>query len=265
MGFLLSKLLPIAVYPLGLALLLQIAGLVLGRRLGGPWLSAGGLALLWLAAMPLTARQLTRALEEQAARLSPDVLPQADAVLVLGGGLRPALPPRRDVEVSEAGDRLLTGVSLVRRGLAPLLVVSGGRVGFTSGDAAPAEADSAARLARQLGLPPARILRSPSPRNTAEEAAAIDRLARSRGWHSILLVTSASHMPRSLATFQRRTALRITPVPCDFQFPARQLYGRPTAGSLLLDLLPSAEALDLTTRMLKEHVGRLVYRARGWL
>lgn len=265
MGFLLSKLLPIAVYPLGFSLLLLIAGLVRGRRRGGRWLTASGLSLLWLAAMPLTARQLSRALEEQAASLSPDPLPPADAVLVLGGGLRPPLPPRRDVEVGEAGDRLLTGVSLVRRGLAPLLVVSGGRVGFTSGDPAPAEADSAARLAGQLGIPAARILRSVSPRNTAEEAAAIDRLARNRGWRSILLVTSASHMPRSLATFRRRTALQVIPVPCDYQFPSRQLYGTPTAGSVLLDLLPSAEALDLTTRMLKEHVGRLAYRARGWL
>ncbi len=264
MEFLLSKLLPIAVYPLGLALLLQIAGLAAGRRRAGRWLCGSGLVLLWVAAMPLTARQLIRDLEDQASRLTPDPLPRADAVLVLGGGLRPALPPRRGVEVNEAGDRLLTGVALVRRGLAPVLVVSGGRVGFNAGDAAPSEAATAARLAAELGVPAARIVRSDSPRNTGEEAEAVDRLARARGWHSLLLVTSASHLPRSLATFRRRTRLRITPVATDFLLPSRQAYGTPTAASVALDLLPSATALELTTQMLKEHLGRLAYRWRGW-
>ena len=266
MEFLLSKLLPVALYPLGLALLLQIAGLAAGRRhrRRGAWLSGAGLALLWVAAMPHTARQLVRQLEDQASGLTPDPLPRADAVLVLGGGLRPALPPRRGVEVNEAGDRLLTGVALVRRGLAPVLVVSGGRVGFNAGDPAPSEADTAARLAGELGVPAERIVRSGDPRNTGEEAEAIDRLARARGWRSLLLVTSASHLPRSLATFQRRTRLRITPVATDFLLPAREAYGTPTMASVTIDLLPSASALELTTQMLKEHLGGLVYRWRGW-
>ena len=106
MGFLLSKLLPLALYPLGLGLLLQLAG---------------QLGLVWLFAMPLTSRQLVWGLEEQAAALTPAVIPKADAILVLGGGLRPALAPRRGVEVGEGGDRLLTGVRLLRQGKAPLL------------------------------------------------------------------------------------------------------------------------------------------------
>ena len=85
---LLSKLLPLAVYPLGLALLLQLAGLLGRRRRWGPWLAGGGVALLWLAATPLASRELIWGLEEQAARLTPSPLLRADAVLVLGGGLR---------------------------------------------------------------------------------------------------------------------------------------------------------------------------------
>ena len=49
MGFLLSKLLPPLLMPLGLALVLQVLGLLGHRRRWGPWLSWGGLALLWLA------------------------------------------------------------------------------------------------------------------------------------------------------------------------------------------------------------------------
>jgi uncharacterized SAM-binding protein YcdF (DUF218 family) len=265
MGFLLSKLLPQLVYPLGASLTLFALGLLGRRRRWGPLLSVAGLLLLWLASMPLLNRQLVRSLEDRATALMPRPLPEADAVLVLGGGLVPPLPPRRRVEVSDAADRLLTGVDLIQQGKARWLVVSGGRVSFSGDDPIPPEASYAATLATELGVPPERIVRSESPRNTAEEALAIGAIARERGWRSLLLVTSATHLPRATATFRRRTDLQIVPVACDFQLPDRRHSGRPTAESLLLDLLPSAEALTSTTRSLKELLGLGVYRLRGWL
>jgi uncharacterized SAM-binding protein YcdF (DUF218 family) len=263
MGFLLSKLLPLALYPLGLALLLQLAAQAArGWRWSG-WLSAAGIALLWVFAMPITSRQLIWGLEEQAAALTPTQIPQADAVVVLGGGLKPALPPRRSVEVAEAGDRLLTAVRLLRQGRAPLLLTNGGQVSFTEGDPALPEALSARDLAVELGVPAGQILLNPGARTTAEEAEAIDGLARQRRWTRVLLVTSASHMPRSLATFRRQTKLNVIPVACDYQLPSRAGYGRPTIANTLLDLIPEAGALADSTRMLKEHLGLLVYRIRG--
>ena len=88
MGFLLSKLLPLFVYPLGLGLLLQLAGLgtaARGRKRLGLGLSGAGLGLVWLFAMPFTSRQLIWGLEERAAALTPAEIPTADAVVVLGG------------------------------------------------------------------------------------------------------------------------------------------------------------------------------------
>jgi uncharacterized SAM-binding protein YcdF (DUF218 family) len=264
MGFLLSKLLPPLLMPLGLALLLQVGGLLGRRRRWGPWLSWGGLALLWLASMPLVSRQLIRGLEEQAARISPAVLPRADVVLVLGGGLSPALPPRRGVEVGEAGDRLLTGVELMRQGKAPWLLLSGGKVSFNADDPAPPEARSAAALAGRLGVPTQRIVLSEAARNTAEEAQALQEMAERRGWRRVLLVTSATHLPRSLATFRRLTDLTIIPVACDFQLPARGSMGRPTLAGALMDLQPSASALAGTSQALRELMGLAAYRLRGW-
>ena len=59
MGFLLSKLLPLLVYPLGLGLLLQLAGLGSGRKAKlSRALGASGVAVIWLFAMPVTSRQL---------------------------------------------------------------------------------------------------------------------------------------------------------------------------------------------------------------
>jgi uncharacterized SAM-binding protein YcdF (DUF218 family) len=247
-----------------LALLLQLAGLLAHRRRWGPWLSVVGITMLWLGSMPLTSRQLAWRLEERAARMTPAVLPRADVVLVLGGGLVPALPPRRRGEVNGAGDRLLTGVDLMRQDLAPWLLVSGGRVTFTDDDPAPTEARSAAELARSLGVPPERILLSEQARNTAEEALALDSMARVRGWRSVLLVTSATHLPRSVATFRRLTGLTIIPVACDYQLASREAIGNLTPSSALIDLLPNAEALALTSMAMKESLGPWAYRMRGW-
>ena len=225
-----------------MGLLLQLAG---ARKRSG-WLSGGGIALIWLFAMPLTSRQLIWGLEERSAALTPKAIPQADAVVVLGGGLRPKLPPRRAVEVAEGGDRLLTGLRLMRQSKAPLLVTSGARVSFTAADPAPPEAIRARDLAIELGLKPSQILLNPGSRTTAEEAQAIGELGQRRGWKRVLLVTSAFHMPRSLATFQRRSGLTVIP------------------GSFDKDLLPDAEFLYLSSVALKEHVGLLAYRLKGW-
>ena len=264
MGFLLSKLLPPLLMPLGLALLLQLAGLVGRGRRWGAWLSLGGVAVLWLASTPLLGRPVIRALEERGARLTPSPLPKADAVVVLGGGLRPALPPRRRVEVNEAGDRLLTGVELIREGKADRLVLSGGRVTFRRDDPAPAEARSAATLARWLGGPASTILLSEAARNTAEEAAAVQELANRQGWRSVLLVTTASHLPRATATFRARTDLTIVPVACDFLLEDPDRTGRGTPASLVFEIVPDARMLLATSTALREVLGMLVYRLRGW-
>ena len=267
MGFLLSKLLPLFVYPLGLGLLLQLVGLGAAARRRPRWglgLSGAGIGLIWLFAMPLTSRQLIWGLEEQAAALTPREIPEADAVVVLGGGLRPALAPRQGVEVAEGGDRLLTGLRLMRDNKAPLLITSGGQGSFTTGDPAPPEAESARLLAIELGLPANRILSNPGSRTTAEEARDIGEMARERGWTRVLLVTSAFHMPRSLATFQQRSGLQVIPVACDYQLPSRRRYGGPTAGSVILGMAPDAQALHLSSLALKEHLGLMLYKLRGW-
>ncbi len=264
MDFLLAKLLPTFFYPLSVALLLQGAALMGRQRRWSPWVSGTALLLLWVTSMPWVSRSLERQMEQRALALVPHVIPRADAVLVLGGGVLAPLPPRRGVEISDAGDRLLTGVQLIREGKAPWLLVSGGVVSLRGQDPAPPEAQSAATLARWMGVDADRILLSDQARNTAEEARALRAIAASRNWHSVLLVTSARHLPRSVATFRHLTDLNIVPVACDFQVVDQGRGGHATAASLLDDVLPSAGALANTSTNLRELMGLAVYRLRGW-
>ncbi len=264
MAFLLSKLLTQLVYPLSLGLLLGVAGLLGSRRRWGGPLGGCGLALLWISAMPFTARELVWGLEARSAALTPSPLPSGDAIVVLGGGLRAALPPRAGVEVNEAGDRLLSGIRLLRARQAPLLVLSGGRVSFRGGDPAPPEAVSARDLAMELGIPANQLLVSDQARTTAEEARELRLIGKARGWSTVLLVTSALHMPRALASFRRQSGLKVIPVPCDYLLPARDQLGSPSPGSVLLSLWPDAGSLLLTSQAIKEHLGLIAYRLRGW-
>ncbi len=97
--------------------------------------------------------------------------------------------------------------------------------------------------------------------NTAEEAVAIRRLlGASNNFEAssprILLVTSAFHMRRAQRLFERQ-GLEVEAFPVDFQ--ARGAW----AGPLWRDptqWLPTAGALDGSSRALHELLGRLIYR-----
>jgi uncharacterized SAM-binding protein YcdF (DUF218 family) len=93
---------------------------------------------------------------------------------------------------------------------------------------------------------------------------AVSRVAGQRRWRSVLLVTSATHLPRALATFRRLAEVTVIPVACDFQLPDQGQRGQLTAASLIEDLLPDAEDLHNSTVALKEHLGLLIYRLQGW-
>jgi uncharacterized SAM-binding protein YcdF (DUF218 family) len=78
---------------------------------------------------------------------------------------------------------------------------------------------------------------------------------------SYLLVTSARHMPRSMAIF-RKLGLSVIAAPTDFQVT----HVDENAGFLgfVLELLPGVDGLEQTTNALKEWIGFVTYRLRGW-
>ena len=113
--FLFSKLLPLLLMPLGIALLLLIWGAARGSR----WPGISALAVLWMFATPLIQEALWRGLEwPHQRRTAAMVLQQArPAAVVLGTGRHPAPGPARASEWLDA-DRLralrLTPISTSR-------------------------------------------------------------------------------------------------------------------------------------------------------
>jgi uncharacterized SAM-binding protein YcdF (DUF218 family) len=118
-----------------------------------------------------------------------------------------------------------------------------------------------------LGVPAEAVLTEPHSHNTYENAVETVSLLRERGFEHIILVTSATHMPRSYAIFRQFEDLRVTPAPTDFQVIDSdwRYYTRLNVGVQLMNLLPQADSILATTIVLKEYIGIVVYHLRGWL
>jgi uncharacterized SAM-binding protein YcdF (DUF218 family) len=190
-------------------------------------------------------------------------LPTADAIVILGGATRSAFPPRPTVDLNEQGDRVFYGAQLYREGKAPLVIASGGRIQWRGGG--PSESADMAQILEVLGVPSTAILQDPTSLNTYQNAINVQQILQERGLDRILLVTSAMHMPRSLRIFQH-LGIDAIPAPTDFLVTQQELK-EPNKSwqAMLLGLLPDSERLDETTRALKEYLGTIVYRLRGWL
>lgn len=259
----LSKLLPLFIYPLGLACVLLILALVLIWR-RPRWAAgaiAGALTLLLLGSNTWVSDRLVRSLEWQYQPLDP--VPEAEAIVVLGGATRPPVAPRPWVEISEAGDRVLYSAWLYNQGKAPVMIMSGGRIDWKEGG--PPESSDMAILAEVMGVPKDAILQDPTSLNTYQNAVNVKQILQNRDIDEILLVTSAMHMPRSLMIF-KKLGINAIPTPTDYQITTQwQQVGSTTREARLLSLLPDAEKLYYLSRAMKEYIGIVIYRLRGWL
>jgi uncharacterized SAM-binding protein YcdF (DUF218 family) len=254
----LSKLLAWLVIPFSLAGLLLMMVLVAGglrplARVG----VALALALLWGGGCRWTSENLVRSLEGYSRPPAPGI--EAEAIVVLGGGLLSALPPRRAVELSDAGDRVLEAARLWREGRAPRVVTTGGR--FDASERPRTQASETAELLGFLGVPSEAIVEERRSRNTRENAVEARAVLEPLGVRRILLVTSALHMQRAAALF-RAQGFEVIPAPTDY---VAVDTGERSWQLQILALLPDADSLSLTTRALREWLGLAVAYAFGWI
>jgi uncharacterized SAM-binding protein YcdF (DUF218 family) len=258
MTLFLGKLGTALVLPLSAALALMalaLLALALGRRLACGLALAAAIATLWASSTPVVADRLVAPLERAHAAPPLASLAPADAILLLGGAIKPALPPREFPELVEASDRVLHAARLFRAGKAPFVLVSGGRLPWHT--AGPDEAETLGELLLFFGVPREAIVSESESANTRENCLHSKPLLEARGARDVLLVTSALHMRRALATCAT-AGLAVRAAPTDFQVAD----GQPRSA---LDFLPDAESLMLTHLALRERLGFQVYRLRGWI
>lgn len=217
--FLASKLLSFAIEPLFWLLLLLAASVVTGWRhpAWGRRLAAGSLLLLALSLWTPVPLSLLAQLESRHARVPADAdLRPFVGVVVLGGALsRSSLWEAHDQPaLNEHAERMTTAVMLSRRFPHLKLLFTGG-IASVAGDGLT-EVARARRFFDDMGVSPAQVVYEDRSRNTYENAvfsAAVPGVRKTDRW---LLLTSASHMPRSMGVFVK-AGWNVTPYPVDYR------------------------------------------------
>jgi uncharacterized SAM-binding protein YcdF (DUF218 family) len=264
MFYFLSKLIPLFLYPVGMATLLLVAALVLRRH--ARWRTGcivAALLVLWLGGNRFVAMISAGALESQYPTLPAGTT--AELIVVLGGATREKSVPRPTHEVNEAGDRLIYAARLWKEGGAPRILVSGGGALYL-GPTIESEAVAMADTLVAMGVAQDAILLEDESLNTLENARFTREILASEGITSpVILVTSAMHMPRSAAIFDK-LGIPFVPAPTDFLVTEADwaFYTQPTLEVQAFNLVPSADDLRLTSLAMREWIGLVVYRLRGW-
>jgi len=250
------------VSPLGIVLGLASLGMAIRRIRAWAW-SASLLFLVlfsneYLAHLVLQPLELEAKATHASRKAEWSLLQkQPTTIVILGGGMSAALPPLREFpELHEASDRVWQGARLFHQGIAPRILVSGGKAPGLQSTAIKTEAESMQTFLLDLGVPNKAILLEPESRTTRENAErTLEILQPALGsegsdWKRIALVTSASHMERSIRNYES-VGFEVLPYPTDFQsgIDDKPLYRL---------LLPNAEALQQNQVTFKEWLAKWI-------
>ena len=260
MFFYLAKVLWFLLQPSTLIALLIAYGSILiwtgWARWGRRFVTLGAILLLVAGLSPL-GNALILPLENRFPRTNLDQPPPPVGFIVLGGAEdRLVGRARKAPTLNEAGERIVETVMLARK-------FPEAKIAFTGGDAgilypSDAEATGAASMLTDMGVAQDRLILEAGARDTYENAvylkAELDRLGLlgpSKRW---VLITSAYHMPRAIASF-RQAGLDVEAWPVDYRTRGRADLTRPFD-----KVSEGLRRVDVATR---EWVGLLAYRLAG--
>lgn len=210
-------------------------------------LVALALSLLWLLSTPFFAEALLHGLEGEP-YVTDTRRPQADAIVVLGGGTYFHAPEYGGDTVNEYTlERLRFAAKLQRETGRPLLVTGGKPLGNSLSEAAQMK-----QVLEQEFNVPVRWTEGDSD-NTSENARFSRELLKQDGIARIYLVTHAWQMPRAVMSFQR-AGFEVVPAPTAYTTRYR---------TDLLSFLPNAKALHDSRIFLHELIGMLWYQLKS--
>jgi uncharacterized SAM-binding protein YcdF (DUF218 family) len=140
---------------------------------------------------------------------------RADVIVVLGARVWPSGRPSDALT-----RRTLHAVKLYQEGLAAMIVCSGGL-----GTHPPTEAQAAARLAMDQGVPSEAIVLEEKGHSTEESAFFASDIMRAQGWQKAIVVSDAYHLWRAKLLFGK-AGVEVYPSPAyDERYPlSRRVY-----------------------------------------
>ncbi|MFT0534088.1 YdcF family protein [Castellaniella hirudinis] len=251
----LSEFLANLVIPLNLSItLLLLASIlfIIRWRKSATLLVLGALAWVVFWSLPTSSLWAGGLLEQRYAYTPPAALPTAQAIVVLGGNTANSRQNWfEEYDRRSTIPRTETAAKLYKAGRAPLVIVSGAAL-----DGGVSEASMMAAALERDGVPGNAIIQENRSLTTHQNAVYSALVLRQHGIQRFLLVTSALHMPRAMASFQKQG---FSPIPA--ASPPQIVVPEDPAFSFWL---PDLRALQASRSIVKEYLGILVYWLRGW-
>ncbi len=206
---------------------------------------------LWSLSTPVVETQLAHGLEwPYYAGRDPSSM-HVDVVVVLSAGYSHGPVPEMDVVSGTTYARVVRGVQVFKKSKARVLIMSGRSLG---GDPRRLT-DLMKALAVAMGLPSERVRIEPRSTNTFMHPIELAQLREVRASDILAVVTSAWHLPRAMAEFQRHFS-KVVAIPADFDTPFS-----PSS----LSWLPVVSSLQGSTKLLDERLGMAWYALRDWV
>jgi uncharacterized SAM-binding protein YcdF (DUF218 family) len=180
------------------------------------------------------------------------------AVILGGGMIRANQEDKNRINVGESADRFMQAVLLYKQGTVSRILITGGNtsIGQLKIDESN-ETSQVKRLLIELGIPKDSILTENEAKNTHENAVYTKRLLNSLQIKSpVLLITSAYHMRRAAACFEKEQ-IKFIPYVVDSK-------KKDTPLGILKCITPTERELTKLSYLIREICGYAIYRIMGY-
>lgn len=175
--------------------------------------------------------------------------------IVLTGVTHNDRQPDDRVYFHHGADRVLHTIELYKKGIIKKVMISGGTGRLIT--AARPEADELLAVMLLAGVPVNDIHTENGSRNTHESALEVKELMKAETGSRVLLITSAFHMRRSHACFEK-AGIKTDVFSTDF-------YTHPRYFTPDVLFIPKADAINLWQKIFKEWTGIIAYWAAGYI
>lgn len=256
MFFFLSKTLGYLVRPLVILCLCFIAAWLTRRKKRRmKFFLTTGFILLFLFSNEFITNEIMNAWEIKARPFASLDRSYSYGILLCGAG-KLEVGPRDRVYIGSAADRINHTLQLYKLGKIHKVIISGGSGRLI--DIGTREADDLASLLKLMGVPEEDIVIENKSRNTHESAVEVAGILQGLTRpNDCLLITSGSHMRRSLATFNR-AGWPCEPFAVDF-------HGHDRKFDFDVLFIPKVEAVFWWQTLLKEWTGYFSYWVAGYI
>ena len=137
-----------------------------------------------------------------------------DGILILSGATKPSLSKEhKQVNLNSSAERLVESVMLINKYPSARIIFSGGSGSINKNE--PSHSDVAKKFYNNMNIPFSRIIYEQKSRNTYENILYSKKIAKPKKNEIWLLVTSASHLNRSIAIAEKLN-WEFIPYPTDF-------------------------------------------------